>query len=314
MPHCYEHINRMERESIALMISGGLSDEAIAKALGRHRTSIWRERRRNSTDGRYYPGRAHAKAERLRRIARRPRKLRGGPAVAAVRAGLRAAWSPDQISGRGRYENRDVPSKMTIYRWIHEDQRYMKYLRGPDRASQRRRNNHQRIHDRVMIDDRPQVVSERMRVGDWESDTVRGPMSSKACVATHVDRKSYYLVARLMSERTGEQMKQQSVNGFRGLPTHTLTVDNGMEFGSFKKLESALKTKVYFSHEKCPWERARNEHTNGLLRWFFPKKTDFAEVSPAKLRRAVSLLNNRPRRALGYRTPKEVMDECLLQL
>ncbi len=314
MPHSYEHINRTERERIAIMISGGSSDESIATALGRHRTTIWRERRRNSTSGRYFPGLAHANAERLRHMARRPRKLRTGPAVAAVKAGLRAAWSPDQISGRGRYENREVPSRMTIYRWIYEDQTHMKYLRGPDRASRQRRQKHQRIHDRVMIDDRPRVVSERMRVGDWESDTVRGPMKSKACVATHVDRKSRYLVAGLLEERTGKQMNVQAIRDLRGLPVHTLTVDNGMEFGSFKKLESALKAEVYFAHEKCPWERALNENTNGLLRWFFPKGIDFAEVSPAQLRRAVGLLNNRPRRVLGYRTPKEVMDECLLQL
>jgi transposase, IS30 family len=311
MPHCYEHINLTERERIALMISKGLNDEAIALELGRHRTTIWRERRRNGSGSVYLPGRAHKEALNRRGIARRPCKLRDGAEVRRVRKGLRAYWSPDQISGRGHLEGVEAVSRMTIYRWIDEHRVYRRYLRGPDPGRRIRRRKHERIHDRVMIDDRPDVVSRRERTGDWESDTVRGPMSSKACVATHVDRQSRYLVARLLRERNGEQMNLQTVRGFKGLPVHTLTVDNGMEFGSFKKLERALNAEVFFAHKKCPWQRALNENTNGLLRCFFPKGTDFAEVSPAQLSRAVTLLNNRPRKVLGYKTPKEVMNESL---
>ena len=311
MPHCYEHINLTERERIAIMMKNGACDREIGLELGRHRSTIWRERRRNGCGSVYLPGRAHGEALSRRRVPRCPRKLEEGVALERVKAGLEVYWSPDQISGRSRMEGMEAVSRMTIYRWIKEHDGYRRYLRGPDPGRRIRRRKHPRIHGRVMIDDRPGVVSRRERVGDWESDTVRGPMSSKACLATHVDRKSRYLVVRLLPERNGEQMNIETIRGLNGLPVHTLTVDNGMEFGSFKKLEKALNASVYFAHEKSPWQRGLNENTNGLLRFFFPKGTDFSKLSPAQLSRAERLINDRPRKILGYKTPKEMIHQSL---
>ena len=106
-----------------------------------------------------------------------------------------------------------------------------------------------------MIDERSPLVEERARMGDWESDTVQGPKCSTACIATHVERKSCYLVACRLPRRNGEQMNRKTVAAMEGLPVHTLTVDNGMEFGSFKQLEEQLGEQVYFAHEKKPWEK-----------------------------------------------------------
>jgi len=314
MPRNYEQLNLTERERIALMVKHGKKDEQIARELGRHRTTIWRERHRNSLRCVYLPGHAHKEALKRRHIARRSPILGDETACQQVREGLESYWSPEQISGRYRLEGVLSVSRMTIYRWIMRHPAYRAYLRGVDRERKVRRSKHKRIHDQVMIDARPAVVSRRERIGDWESDTIRGPISSKACVVTHVDRKSRYLVAGLLKERTSALLNQQTIEGFKGLPVHTITVDHGMEFGSFKKLERALDTKVYFAHKKCPWERGLNENTNGLLRFFFPKGTDFAEVSPEQLSWAVELINNRPRKALGYKTMKEVMLKELLHL
>jgi len=216
-------------------------------------------------------------------------------------------WSPEQIEGRRQHKAMTPISRMTIYRHIQENlEELSKYLRAPEKKKCKR----ERIHGRVMIYDRPKIIEQRLRVGDWEGDTIRGPKSSLACLATHVERKNYYLVARKLQQCNGEQMNQETITGMEGLPIHTLTVDNGMEFGSFKKLEQALDIRVYFAEEKKPWQRGRNENTNRLLRQFFPKGTDFSGVNPREVEQAVGLLNNRPRKALNYQTPKANMKQA----
>ena len=279
----------------------------IAIELGRHRSTVSRELRRNANGcGRYYSGHAHRLAVGRRRIVRRMKKLSYEPLRRSVERGLDLGWSPEQISGR-RDRKRMAPiSRMTIYRHVDE---HVERLGATLPEGKKRKKKAERIHDRVMIDERPSIVDRRERPGDWESDTLRGPMNTKACVATHLERMCYYLVARLLEERKSEQMNRETAEAMKGLPVHTLTVDNGMEFASFKKLEEMLDARVYFAHKKSPWERARVELTNRYLRRYFPRGTDFSQVSPTQLRRAVTSLNNRPRKALGYKTPKEAMKE-----
>jgi len=220
-------------------------------------------------------------------------------------------WSPEQIEGRRKLKAMEPISRMTIYRHIDEHpEELAEYLRGPKKQTPKR----ERIHGRVMIYDRPGIVDLRSRMGDWEGDTIRGPMRSKECIATHVERRSYYLVARKMQQCNSNQMNKETIAGMKGLPIHTLTVDNGMEFGSFKKLENALGIQVYFAEEKKPWQRGRNENTNRLLRQFFPKGTDFSGVNPREVEQAVGLLNNRPRKALNYKTPKAIMKKAVVAL
>jgi len=158
-----------------------------------------------------------------------------------------------------------------------------------------------------MIDLRPLIVDLKLRFGDWEADTVRGPMSSSACVMTLVDRRSGYLIARLLPDYSADSLNAAAIEALQGFPVHTITVDNGMEFAKFPVLEKELNTQVYFAHAHCPWERGSNENTNGLLRQYFPKGTDFSTISPLQLERAVALLNSRPRKTRRFRTPEEVM-------
>jgi IS30 family transposase len=314
MPRTYEHINRYEREVIAQMLNEDASWISIGKKLGRSASTAWREYRRNrEPDGRYFPGLAHGKGLDRRLIARRPCLVAGRMKTWIIR-GLKQYWSPDQLHGRGTRDGRKVVSGMTIYRFIHrpEGQGYRSYLRGPSAQTRQRRVIHERIHERVMIDDRPREVEQRRRVGHWEADTVRGPMKTKACVMSVVERVSHFLVVRLLKERTADHLNHAMAASMKPWPLKTVTVDNGMEFASHKKLEERTGVTVYFAHEKSPWERGLNEQVNGLLRQFFPKGTDFGMVSSAQLRRAESLLNNRPRKSLGYQTPKEVMQRLIL--
>jgi IS30 family transposase len=209
-------------------------------------------------------------------------------------------WSPEQIAGRFT----DLPSKSTIYRMIRADgPTWIACLRGPVKI----KAVYERIRNRKMIDLRPWMVDLKLRLGDWEADTIRGPMNSSACIMTLVDRRSGYLIARLLPDRSADSLNAAAIDSLQGWPVHTITVDNGMEFAKFPVLEQALDTQVYFAHEHCPWERGLNENTNGLLRQFFPKGTDFSTISPLQLERAVALLNSRPRKTRNFQTPEEVM-------
>jgi len=314
MPRTYEQINRYEREVIAQMLKENATWLSIGVKLGRPASSAWREYHRNrEPNGQYFAGVAHGKSLERRSITRRPRLVIGQLKRWIIRR-LKRYWSPEQLHGRGVWESRPVASAMTIYRFIDqpEGREYRKYLRGPGKELRMKRSIHERIHERVMIDDRPREVSSRKTVGHWEADTVRGPMKTKACIMSVVERVSHYLVARLLKERQAEHLNVAMKSSLHTLPFKTVTVDNGMEFASHKKLQEQTGVEVYFAHEKCPWERGLNEQINGLLRQFFPKGTDFGTISAAQLRRAVSYMNNRPRKSLGYRTPKEVMQSLTL--
>ena len=300
MPLRYEHLTQMEREIIAINVRNGVSCRQIAKRLGRAPSTISRELRRNRFAGIYHAQAAHREALKRRRLSRRVRLLDCPGRRSRVERALRDFWSPDQIAGRLS----DVASKSTIYRMIHADwPRWRAYLRGPVKKASR----YERIRNRKMIVQRPAVVELKLRLGDWEADTIRSPMSSSNCVLTLVDRRSKYLIARLLPDHSADSLNRAAIEALQGFEANTITTDNGMEFAKFSVLEQALSTEVYFAHEHCPWQRGLNENTNGLLRQFFPKGTDFSTVSPLQLERAVALLNSRPRKTLGYQTPEEVM-------
>lgn len=314
MPRAYEHSNRYEREVIAQMLKEGGSWVAIAERLGRSASSVWREVYRNrDSDSVYRSGSAHRRSLKRRMIIRRKRLI-VDDLFDAITKKLKAYWSPEQVEGRARLEGTPSASAMTIYRFLDrkEGQSFKRYLRGPDQQTRQKRSTHKRIHDRVMIDDRPSVVADKCEPGHWEGDTIQGPKKSKSCVMSMVERTSHYLVARLLRERNAENLNRATAKALAGLSFKTVTVDNGMEFAGHKKLEQLTGASVYFAHEKKPWQRGLNEQINGLLRQFFPKGTDFRNVSPAQLRRAESLINNRPRKKLGYQTPREVAKDLVL--
>ena len=309
MPRTYEHLNQYDREIIAQMLREHSTWLEMGRRLNRSASSIWREYHRNrEADGRYAAASAHRKSMDRRRIVRRCPVV-VGEMKTWIKSRLKKYWSPEQINGRGSLEGREVASIMSFYRFLdhHEGQHYRKYLRCADPERRMRKRVHERIHERVMIDDRPREVWLRRQVGHWEADTVRGPMKTKPCIMSVVERATHYLVARLLKERQANHLNRAMKSSFRQLPFKTVTVDNGMEFASHKKLQQQTGVAVYFAHEKCPWERGLNEQVNGLLRQFFPKGTDMGTVSAAQLRRAVSYLNHRPRKSLGYQTPSEAM-------
>jgi IS30 family transposase len=303
-----------ERETVSQMWVAGHSRKAIAERLGRHKSTLGRELKRNGqADGSYSAVAAQQKAGVRRRARPLVRKLERPELNAAVRSRLTKEWSPDQIAGRLKSdhpeEKRFHVTPQTIYTWVEQDRdcdHWKTFLRRGGQAPKSPRTG--QIPRQVKIDGRPQEANERQRLGDFEGDTIvsRGKRSG---LVTLVDRKSRYLLAAKLKDRTARRTRKKIERLLKDLPPknrHTATFDNGKEFSEHEALARNLGIDVFFAHPYASWERGTNEHTNGLLRQYYPKGTDFADVSHYDLARTVESLNQRPRKCLGYKTPSEV--------
>ena len=320
----YTHLTEHERYVINHLRQAGKSMTAIGQQLGRSTGTISRELRRNGSadSGGYWDYQAHARAK-ARRRSPRPYKLRPGPLLDRVHEGLLRHHSPEEIAGRLRFDHPDDPSMRVsheaIYLWAYrqENPRWCQLLRKKQkRRSPRRRGTPSKqgqIIGRVGIEERPPQVAQRTRLGDWESDSIRGQPGTGG-IAVHVERVSRFIVAAKIDNGTADHFASRTLTAFKnaGVPKSgclTMTADNGKEFAQFLKLETGLGLKVYFAHPHAPWERGANENTNGLIREYFPKGMDFRNVSRAQVDKMVMSMNNRPRKCLGYQTPNEVFEK-----
>lgn len=228
---------------------------------------------------------------------------------------LKNAWSPKQISGRWTLETNEKLSKDTIYRHIYSTHRELitKYFRRKWKKYQHDRENKYRIMDRRMIDTRPKHIEERTEIGHWEWDTIVGiRWWSKQVILTNVERKTGYLLAKKLPRASGKCVYEGTKTLFSILPQYkrkTITYDNGKEFCEHRMIERSLSMTVYFAHPYHSWERGTNENTNGLIRQFCPKKTDFGSITDRNLWNYVHLINHRPRERLHFLTPHEVFIE-----
>jgi IS30 family transposase len=303
-----------ERELISQLWAAGHLRKEIAARLGRPPCTIGRELRRNSQpDGGYSAVAAQRKTEARRRERPLIRKMERPELNEAVRRGLSQEWSPDQIAGRLQRtrpaDARFHVSPQTIYAWIEQDadSEYWKtFLRRGGKP--KKSPSAGRIPRQVQIDGRPEEANRRLRLGDFEGDTIvsRGKRSG---VVTLVDRKSRYLLAAKLQDRSARRTRKKIERLLAPLPPdkrHTATFDNGKEFAEHESLARRLRMSVYFAHPYASWERGTSENTNGLLRQYYPKGTDFAEVSHHDLARTVKSINHRPRKSLHYQTPSEV--------
>lgn len=315
-----------DRYLITHMHQHGLSNATIARRIGCHRATVGRElaRNRDAYGGYHYESAQRLAAQRRTDANRCRDKLRPGGALGRyVRVKLRQRWSPEQIVGRLRRDHRRDPAMRvtheTIYRWVyrrHEagepwhEQLRCRHPRRRRRIPGERRANRGQIPGRVGIEHRPAVVDRRGRFGDWEADTVEGAKGT-GLIGTHVKRKSRYTKLGKLADKRADTVTASTRSIFRGMPKslrRTSTFDNGKEFAGFKRIERALGMTIYFANPHAPWERGTNENTNGLLRDWFPKGSDFSKVTAARLAQVERMLNNRPRKCLNYRTPTEVLN------
>jgi IS30 family transposase len=293
----------------------GYSQAEVARRLGRHRSTISRELRRNGPDGAYSAVTAQTLAEARRRQRPLVRKMDHPQTGAFVRRGLLQRWSPDQIAGRSRrefpHDARRCISHQTIYTWIRQQgpQRrwWEQFLRLGGRRPRRDGRGH--IPGQVTIRRRPAVINQRRRYGDWEGDTLVGRLHAGGLL-TLVERKSGYLLTYKTQDRSARRISRAIRRRLQTLPPEarrSVTFDNGKEFARHQELTRSLHVAVYFAEPYKAWQRGTNENTNGLLRQFFPKGTDFREVSHQHVAEVAALLNDRPRKRLGYQTPREIL-------
>ena len=306
------HFTVEERVILYGLLKTKTSRKNIAKIMQRDRSTIYREIKRNSGLRGYRPKQAQRKAEQRRLKSRQPCKMADDRIYAYVTDKLTKRWSPDQIAGRVRL---DLPrqtarwiSRQAIYNWIRPRKRqWRKVLRlcGRRRRSDRRGQ----LRECVRIEGRPKIIDSRRRFGDWEGDTVVGK-GHRSAVVTMVERKSGYAKIGKLNGLYSTPVVQSAARRLNRLPKHlrrSMTLDNGREFSQHKRLTALTGIEVYFAKPYAAWQRGTNENTNGLLRQFFPKGTDFTRISRYEVARVESLLNERPRRRLGYRTPREVL-------
>lgn len=315
----YVHFTLEERICLQNLLSEGKSFRQIARILGRNPSTISREIKRNRTkypkhksnnQFNYHYWRAHilttCRRKQNRRIALVPNTFKYNYVVEK----LNQYWSPEQISMRLRTEYPDqIVGVSTIYRYIKR-----KDLEGITKKTHLRRKGKNRhlvhkncyvIHPDRRIPEWSDDIKARTRIGDWEGDTVFGGVG-KGLIVTLVDRKSRFLKAGLLSSRNAEETREVIEKMLDGDIVYSVSLDNGSEFAEFRELEKNIKAPVYFAEPHKPWQRGTNENTNDVLRFFFPKGFDFRKITQAQLDAIVDLINDRPRKCLNWKSPREI--------
>lgn len=310
----YQHFTLEERENLRLKLCEGKSLRSIAKEMKRNASSISRELMRNrNKDGTYNAWRGCTLYIIRRKNSKRKYRIEKDTELKTWIDGCLAKyWPPETIVATWKLKNMDNRlSHCTIYAALKAGR-----LEGFSLKSHLRRHGKKKytrssraVHPEHSIKDRPDIINCRERVGDWEGDTVYSSVGN-SCLVTCVDRKSRYLVASLLSNRLSELTNEAIQKTLHGLPVHSITLDNGSEFAGHKALEESLDTTVFFADPYSPWQRGTNENTNGLLRFFFPKGTNFNSVSQKTLDYVVGLLNDRPRKCLGWLSPAQVLSSA----
>lgn len=308
----YSHLTLNERIFLYESLKKKKSIRSIAEMLGRSPSTLSRELSRNKSQKGYRPAKADMIAK-ARRSNASVRVLRSNSAEFnyVIEGLVKNVWSPEQISERWHLENPQAKKihYSTIYRHIHQGRlpgvSSKKHLTRRGKAPKSRRSSQMTIHPNRLIKDHPKEIKDRLRIGDWEGDTIAGKIGT-GLITTLVDRKSRYLVAGIVPSKHADVQRASIERLLHDKPVKSLSLDNGVEFAEHEKIEQTLNTKVYFADPHSPWQRGSNENTNGLLRFFFPKSTDFRKITQDDVDIVVDLLNKRPRKCLGWRTPEEV--------
>ena len=306
----------------------GKSRTEIAKLLGRNKSSIARELKRNSLLGDYMPCEAQSFYEKRRDRCRPKKKLSESGLLNQIRnLFLNHQWSPEQISERLRLENsKEIISYNTIYRGIyaglldssklsHGSRGVIRKLRhrGKSRHTKTYEERRGKIQISNEITKRPEIANTRERLGDWEADTVAGK-KGKACLVTLTDRKSRYLLCKKITKKTASLVKEAMIELLKGQPLESITPDRGKEFSKHVEISNELNlVEFYFPFPHHPWQRGTNENTNGLLREYFPKAQDIIQ-SDDYVEDVMKKLNCRPKKCLGWKTPFEVYHSVVLHL
>ena len=314
----YTHFTLTERECLSEKIKEGKGIREIAREMGRSPSTISREIKRNYSKcaKQYHPWRATILYITRRKRCVRKHVISKDPELEAfIVECLQKYWSPEIIAAKCKEQNMQIACA-TIYRAIREKRlpgiTEQEHLRRRGKLKYKHGAVCNTIHPDRTIHERPAIVETKERIGDWEGDTVYGA-KGKGCIVTLVERKSKVFAAARSANREAENVRKAFVHAFQllgfSLPIETITLDNGSEFAKFRDIETDLDTKIYFADPHAPWQRGLNENTNDMIRFFFPKGTDFHKVTDEELQAVVSLINNRPRKTLGFLSPLEFISK-----
>lgn len=309
----YRRLTAEDRCQIYALNKQGGTQQQIAEHLGVSQSAVSRELRRNSGSRGYRFKQAQEKASARQAVRSKPRKLTKA-LRRRIETKLRTArWSPEQVSGWLAEQGLSL-SHERIYQMIWQDKReggdLWKTLRRRGKRYNKRAGKtagRGLIPNRIDISERPAVVERKSRVGDWEGDTVVSA-GHKGGLLTLVERKTKLAKIAKLPRATAAATRKATVRKLAAISerVHTITFDNGKEFADHQNMASALGADIFFAKPYHAWERGLNENTNGLIRDFFPKGTDFSTITSAEVARVERLLNNRPRKSLGFKSPKEV--------
>lgn len=309
----YRQITSGERYMISALHLQGFSLADIAKQLGKHRSTIWREINRNKcNDGYYRPSKAVTRTRSRRRESRRNWRF-ADEQLQMVFSLLRLNWSPEQISGWLRTNTILSISHATIYHYIWYDWFYGGTLRTHLRQFSKRRRKKYRSSDsrgvlpgKRHITERPPGAENRSRIGHWEIDTVMGAWDNH-CIVTLVERKTKYTIIGKLKARTTAELNKRVISLIRkqDREVKTITADNGTEFHQYEQIEQATDTTFYFATPYHSWERGLNENTNGLIRQYLHKGKSMTNLTQRMCDAIADKLNRRPRKTLNYKTPEQ---------
>ncbi len=316
----YEHLNYEQRYTIECMLKQGHTKRAVHMAIGVCESTLYRELKRNSRPrGSYCAKYAQMLADERSKeghVKKRFTKAMQGHVVERL---IKYQWSPEQIVGRAKLQGIEMVSHERIYQFIWQDKaqggELYKHLRTGQRKYRKRygsRSSRGQIPDRVSIEERPEIVERNQRVGDFESDLIIGK-GHQGALLTIVDRHSCFVLIEDVGGKSKQAVKRATINALAPFKehVHTITNDNGKEFSEHRAIAEKLQCQVFFAHPYASWERGLSENTNKLVRQYFPKGQSLQGIPKGRVPQVIELLNNRPRKKLGYRTPKEVFYEYI---
>jgi IS30 family transposase len=313
----YIHLSFSEREEISIGLSSGKRLVDIAREIGRDSSTLYREITRNNpkvNTVQYRANRAQLRSDERKIASHSRQRLKNSTIQKYVAKKLKEEWTPELIVGKLPIDKPGLKSNHeSIYLWIYNDRRdLIQYLPRAHRTRQKRSSIKNkrciRVLDRTMIEHRPVHIKDRNEVGHWETDTAVS-RQSKTAITASVERKSRYLIARKIKGKTADCMHNAVVDSLKDLPQKlrkTITYDNGTENSNHKLTDEALKTKAYFCNPYHSWEKGSIENRIGMIRRYFPKKTDWALITQRQLDKVVKKINTRPMKCLGFKTPEEV--------
>lgn len=313
----YKHLTQEERYHIAALKKANFNQKFIANELKVNESTISRELKRNSSSQKqsYSATNAHKVSSTRRRYASKKSNLKMDTKLKnIIKKYITEDWSPEQIDKRLKEVNIANISYVSIYQFVEQDKQqggdlytHLRFHHTGHRRAKYGGKHKGRIKDRVSISQREQIVDDKTRVGDWEIDTIIG-IGKKGAITTIVERATSLVRISIPTTKKVIDIENETIRIMTPLKDkiYTITSDNGLEFANHKNISNTLDYDHYFCHPYSSWERGLNEYTNGLIRQYIPKGTSFEEITPEFIKMIEDKLNNRPRKALNWKTPNEV--------